>query len=71
MTECRCADRVLAMVLVAKTYELKTMRKVPQTGLSLVDWDGKNGTTLTAGVHANKNHITCVQHSTERKCRFP
>jgi len=40
-----------------KTYEMKTMRKVPKTGLMLVGWGGNNGTTLTAGIYANKNNI--------------
>ena len=43
---------------VVNTYEFKTMRKVPLTGLRLADWDGNNGTTLTAGIHANKYHIS-------------
>ena len=60
MTECRRPKRGLAVNPVVKTFEMKTMRKVPKTGLRLVGWDGNNGTTLTAGIHANENHISRV-----------
>jgi myo-inositol-1-phosphate synthase len=33
---------------------LKTQRAVPKTGLMLVGWGGNNGTTVTAGVLANR-----------------
>ena len=58
MTECRRPTRGLAVNSVAKTYEMKTMRKVPKSGLRLVGWDGNNGTMLTAGILANVNHIS-------------
>jgi myo-inositol-1-phosphate synthase len=32
----------------------RTQRRVPKTGLLLVGWGGNNGTTLTAGILANK-----------------
>ena len=56
MTECRRPNRGLAEHPVVKTYEKKTMREVPKSGLSLADWDGIYSTTLTAGIHANKYH---------------
>ena len=40
-----------------KQFEFKTETKVPKTGVMLVGWGGNNGTTLTAGVLANKHHI--------------
>ena len=40
-----------------KKFEFKTETKVPKTGVMLVGWGGNNGTTLTAGVLANKHHI--------------
>mmetsp|Transcript_1473 Transcript_1473/g.5024 ORF Transcript_1473/g.5024 Transcript_1473/m.5024 type:complete len:509 (+) Transcript_1473:235-1761(+) len=40
------------------TYEFRTKRKVPKMGIMLVGWGGNNGTTVTAGVLANKHGIT-------------
>lgn len=41
-----------------ESFEFKTERKVPKLGVMLVGWGGNNGTTVTAGVLANKNKIT-------------
>eukprot|EP00199_Chlamydomonas_sp_CCMP681_P000814 CAMPEP_0119109628 /NCGR_PEP_ID=MMETSP1180-20130426/21409_1 /TAXON_ID=3052 ORGANISM="Chlamydomonas cf sp, Strain CCMP681" /NCGR_SAMPLE_ID=MMETSP1180 /ASSEMBLY_ACC=CAM_ASM_000741 /LENGTH=507 /DNA_ID=CAMNT_0007095493 /DNA_START=62 /DNA_END=1585 /DNA_ORIENTATION=+ len=41
-----------------ETYEFKTSRKVPKLGVMLVGWGGNNGTTVTAGILANKHGIT-------------
>lgn len=43
---------------VTETFVFKTERKVPRTGLLIVGWGGNNGTTLTAGILANKHNIT-------------
>ncbi|KAK4050764.1 Myo-inositol-1-phosphate synthase [Microbotryomycetes sp. JL221] len=43
---------------VEQTFEFKTMRKVPKTGLMLVGWGGNNGTTLSATILANKHNIS-------------
>ena len=37
-----------------QTYDFKTQRTVPKLGVMLVGWGGNNGTTLTAGILANK-----------------
>lgn len=37
-----------------QTFEFRTSRKVPKLGIMLVGWGGNNGTTLTAGILANK-----------------
>ncbi|CZT41435.1 probable myo-inositol 1-phosphate synthase (MIPS) [Rhynchosporium secalis] len=39
-------------------YEFKVDRKVPKTGMMLVGWGGNNGTTVTAGIIANKRGIS-------------
>lgn len=39
-------------------YDFKTERKVPKVGLMLVGWGGNNGTTVTAGIIANKKKLT-------------
>ncbi|KAM0790873.1 Myo-inositol-1-phosphate synthase [Microbotryomycetes sp. NB124-2] len=43
---------------VEQPFELKTVRKVPKTGLMLVGWGGNNGTTLSATILANKHNIS-------------
>jgi myo-inositol-1-phosphate synthase len=35
-------------------YVFRTKRKVPKTGVMFVGWGGNNGTTVTAGILANK-----------------
>ncbi|KAI8230136.1 Inositol-3-phosphate synthase [Colletotrichum sp. SAR 10_99] len=39
-------------------YEFKTERKVPRVGMMLVGWGGNNGTTVTAGILANRRGLT-------------
>ena len=40
------------------TYEFKTSTKVPKLGVMLVGWGGNNGTTVTAGIIANREDIS-------------
>ena len=35
-------------------YDFKVDREVPKTGMMLVGWGGNNGTTVTAGIMANR-----------------
>jgi len=39
-------------------YQFRTQRRVPRTGMMLVGWGGNNGSTITAGILANKLNIT-------------
>ncbi|RVX68538.1 hypothetical protein B0A52_07962 [Exophiala mesophila] len=39
-------------------YDFKVDRKVPKTGVMLVGWGGNNGTTVTAGIIANRRGLT-------------
>ena len=39
-------------------YDFKVDRKVGKVGLMLVGWGGNNGSTVTAGILANRNNIT-------------
>jgi myo-inositol-1-phosphate synthase len=39
-------------------YDFKVDRKIPKTGVMLVGWGGNNGTTVTAGIIANKRNLT-------------
>jgi myo-inositol-1-phosphate synthase len=43
---------------VQETMIFTTERVVPKTGVMIVGWGGNNGTTVTAGILANKNKIT-------------
>ncbi|CAD2217796.1 myo-inositol-1-phosphate synthase [Angomonas deanei] len=43
---------------VDTTLRFRTERKVPRVGTMLVGWGGNNGTTVTAGILANKHGIT-------------
>ncbi|RYO91164.1 hypothetical protein DL762_002331 [Monosporascus cannonballus] len=38
-------------------YDFKTDRKVPKVGMMLVGWGGNNGTTVTAGIIANRRRL--------------
>ncbi len=39
-------------------YDFKVDRKVPKTGIMLVGWGGNNGSTVTAGILANRRGLT-------------
>ncbi|CAK7263065.1 Myo-inositol-1-phosphate synthase [Sporothrix epigloea] len=39
-------------------YDFKTERVVPKTGVMLVGWGGNNGSTVTAGIIANRRGLT-------------
>jgi myo-inositol-1-phosphate synthase len=38
-------------------YEFKVERHIPRTGMMLVGWGGNNGTTVTAGIIANRRGL--------------
>ncbi|KOS20114.1 Inositol-3-phosphate synthase [Escovopsis weberi] len=38
-------------------YDFKVERKVPKVGMMLVGWGGNNGTTVTAGIIANRRNL--------------
>lgn len=55
---------------VTQTYEFRTQRRVPKLGIMLVGWGGNNGTTLTAGILANKHGITWMTKDGLKKPNF-
>lgn len=55
---------------VSETYQFKTSTKVPKLGVMLVGWGGNNGTTLTAGILANKHGITWMTKDGLRKPNY-
>jgi len=40
------------------TYDFKVEREVPKVGLMLVGWGGNNGSTVTAGIIANRDKLS-------------
>lgn len=54
----RSEDGVWAVQPVTAKYEFRVDRQVPKLGVMLVGWGGNNGTTVTAGILANKLGIT-------------
>lgn len=40
----------------ATKYQFRTSTKLPRLGVMLVGWGGNNGSTVTAGIIANRNH---------------
>ncbi|KAH7322468.1 myo-inositol-phosphate synthase [Stachybotrys elegans] len=42
----------------ATAYEFTVDRKIPKVGVMLVGWGGNNGTTITAGIIANRSKLT-------------
>jgi myo-inositol-1-phosphate synthase len=39
-------------------HTIETDTRIPKLGLMLVGWGGNNGSTLTAGILANKHKLT-------------
>lgn len=51
-------DGVVTAKAMKLAMEFQTERKVPKTGCMLVGWGGNNGTTVTAGIIANKEKMS-------------
>jgi myo-inositol-1-phosphate synthase len=51
-------------------YDFKVDRKVPKTGVMLVGWGGNNGTTVTAGIIANKRNLTWETKQGKRSANY-
>lgn len=51
-------------------YDFKIDRKVPKTGMMLVGWGGNNGTTVTAGIIANRRSISWDTREGERAANY-
>jgi len=54
----RGADGKFTVKPTNTTYQFETKTTVPKLGVMLVGWGGNNGSTLTAGLIANKEGIT-------------
>jgi myo-inositol-1-phosphate synthase len=51
------ADGKFVATPTETVYDFKVQRKVPKTGMMLVGWGGNNGTTVTAGILANRRSL--------------
>ena len=51
-------------------YDFKVERKVPKTGMMLVGWGGNNGTTVTAGILANRQGLTWETREGPRSANY-
>jgi myo-inositol-1-phosphate synthase len=51
-------------------YDFKVDRKVPKTGVMLVGWGGNNGTTVTAGILANRRGLTWETKTGEQAANY-
>jgi len=51
-------------------YEFKVDRKVGKTGVMLVGWGGNNGSTITAGILANRRGLSWETREGERQANY-
>jgi myo-inositol-1-phosphate synthase len=51
-------------------YDFKVDRKVPKLGVMLVGWGGNNGTTVTAGILANRRRLEWDTREGPRKANY-
>ena len=51
-------------------YDFKVDRKVGKVGMMLVGWGGNNGTTVTAGIIANRRGLTWATREGERAANY-
>lgn len=63
------ADRMVLRP-VKSDIVFKTSRKVPKLGMMMIGWGGNNGTTLTAGLIANKLGLTWNTRTGEKSANF-
>jgi len=51
-------------------YDFKVDRKIPKVGVMLVGWGGNNGTTVTAGIIANKRNLVWETKEGQRTANY-
>jgi myo-inositol-1-phosphate synthase len=51
-------------------YDFKVDRKIPKVGVMLVGWGGNNGTTVTAGIIANKRGLVWETKEGKRSANY-
>lgn len=53
-----------------QAYDFKVQRKVPKVGMMLVGWGGNNGTTVTAGIIANRRGLVWPTREGDRAANY-
>lgn len=56
-TDIDVSDSDVVAIPKETAYEFKTQSKVGRTGVMMVGWGGNNGSTVTAGILANRNKL--------------
>jgi myo-inositol-1-phosphate synthase len=51
-------------------YDFKVARKVPKVGVMLVGWGGNNGSTVTAGILANRRKLSWDTREGKREANY-
>ncbi|GAO16381.1 uncharacterized protein UV8b_00260 [Ustilaginoidea virens] len=51
-------------------YDFKVARQVPKVGMMLVGWGGNNGTTVTAGIIANRRNLAWETKEGPREANY-
>ncbi len=51
-------------------YDFKVDRNIPRVGVMLVGWGGNNGTTVTAGVIANRSNLSWETREGQRAANY-
>lgn len=64
------ADGKYVAVPKETLYDFKVDRKIPKVGVMLVGWGGNNGTTVTAGIIANKRNLVWETKQGERAANY-
>ncbi|THC95876.1 hypothetical protein EYZ11_004654 [Aspergillus tanneri] len=63
-------DGTLLAAHYEKAYEFNTNRKVPRMGIMLVCLGGNNGTTMTAGIIANRLGLTWATREGQQPANY-
>jgi len=66
----KAANGTLIAENLKAELQFHTQRRVPKTGVMLVGWGGNNGTTMTAGILANRLGLKWHTRTGERESNF-
>src|ERR1700760_2338514 len=64
------ADGKLTATPKQTLYDFKVERKIPKVGVMLVGWGGNNGSTVTAGILANRRGLTWENREGKREANY-
>jgi myo-inositol-1-phosphate synthase len=64
------ADGKLVATPKQTLYDFKVERKVPKVGVMLVGWGGNNGSTVTAGILANRRSLSWDTREGKREANY-